>query len=136
MANNLDLDTQNINSFTPKQQQIIELVQRQTDYDENYIINFLKENDWDYVRLIKQYLNLQTNIVKETSKNKQVNTNQAVIAEMRSFLDKASSQYYRNKEIQEILQQQAQHFAQQPRIEPITESDIETTNITDISNSN
>lgn len=136
MANNLDLDTQNINTFTPKQQQIIELVQRQTDYDENYIIDFLKENDWDYVRLIKQYLNLQTNIVKETSKNKQVNTNQAVIAEMRSFLDKASSQYYRNKEIQEILQQQAQHFAQQPRIEPITETDIETTNISDISNSN
>jgi hypothetical protein len=105
MENNNDTD----NTFSTKQEQIIGLVVRQTDYEKDYIINFLIDNNWDYVKLIKQYLDLQTTFISST--NEKVNTNQAVIKEMRTFLDEASSKYYRNKEIQEIIQQQNKPMA-------------------------
>lgn len=92
----------NHNELNDKEKQIIDIVKRQTNYDDETIITLLKENEWDFIKIIKKYLDIDSN--KKNDNDKKINANQGVIKEMRSFLDDACSKYYLNKEIQEILE--------------------------------
>jgi len=88
-------------NLTERQKSIIELVQRQTDYDKEQIISLLNDHKWDYIKIIKEYLDIKPS--NNQKDNTQLNTNQALIKEMRGFLDTAGLNYYRSKEIKELI---------------------------------
>lgn len=67
---------------------IIELVKRQTNYDEKKIMEKLKEWDNDHTSVIKEYLNPNFNKIKKTP-NKQ-STNQMIMTEIRNFMNNVS----------------------------------------------
>ena len=78
-----------------KENQVLELVLRQTDLEREKAIELLKENDYDSIKVIKQYMG-----IKEKKEEKQVSVNQQVYREIRGFMDNASKQYRFSKELE------------------------------------
>lgn len=78
-----------------KEKQVLELVLRQTDLEREKAIELLKENDYDSIKVIKQYMG-----IKEKREEKQVSVNQQVYREIRGFMDNASKQYRFSKELE------------------------------------
>ena len=68
---------------------IIELVKRQTNYNDEKIIQKLREWNNDYTSVIKEYLNPNFKNVKKTP-NKQ-STNQMIMTEIRNFMNNVSN---------------------------------------------
>ncbi len=82
---------------------IIELIIRQTDYDENEAKNKLIEYNNDYIKVIKNYMN-PSNKKKDDNINKQT-TNQAMYSEFRNLMDSASQNYRIKKEKEDKINQ-------------------------------
>ena len=78
-----------------KEKQVLELVLRQTDLEREKAIELLKENDYDSIKVIKQYMG-----IKEKKEKKEVSVNQQVYREIRGFMDNASKQYRFSKELE------------------------------------
>ena len=87
-----------------RKEQIIQLVQRQTDYDRETIIKKLETWDNNYLYVIKEYMNPDFNKKKEEKKH---SNNQMVFSEIRSFMDTANRQYLQRKK-QEKFQKERQ----------------------------
>ena len=79
-----------------REEQIIQLVQRQTDYDRETIIEKLEKWDNNYLYVIKEYMNPDFDPNK-TKKQKKNSKNQMVFGEIRSFMDNANKQYLQRK---------------------------------------
>lgn len=117
------------NTRTPSQvrkEEIINLVIRQTNYSEEQAKQELENNNYDYLSVIKSYMNIPDKTQDNQSSNKTVN--QQIYTEIRNFLDTGVEKYERNKRvaqrIQQIRQQQAR-AAQQNKIIN-NESNLET----------
>lgn len=80
--------------------EIIKFVTMQTDYTKEIAEEKLKENDFNYVKVIKEYLN--PNLVTEKkAPPKQRSTNEKMMDEIRNFMDTANRQYIHRKEAKE-----------------------------------
>ena len=79
--------------------EIIKLVMRQTDYDKDKVIEKLKEWDNNYINVIKEYMN--PNFQNKKQEKKFVSKNQQVYGEIRNFMDTANAGYLRRKEEEE-----------------------------------
>ena len=89
-----------------REEQIIQLVQRQTDYDRETIIKKLETWDNNYLYVIKEYMNPDFNPNKKKEEKKH-SKNQMVFSEIRSFMDNANRQYSQRKK-QEKFQKERQ----------------------------
>ena len=92
---------------TPEQvrkTEIVNLVLRQTDYTEDEAREHLESNDYNYLNVIKNYMNI-SEAPKETN-NKSIN--QQIYSEIRSFMDTGVEKYERNKRIQERIESMRQ----------------------------
>ena len=69
----------------------------QTNYSEEEAEQHLKDNDFNYVKVIKEYLN--TNPVEKKKKVRSVN--EKMMDEIRNFMDDANRKYIQRKEEQE-----------------------------------
>tara|TARA_A200000113_G_scaffold53823_1_gene44667 strand:+ start:804 stop:1208 length:405 start_codon:yes stop_codon:yes gene_type:complete len=81
--------------------ELIAMVMRQTDYSEEVAIEKLTEYNGNYEKVIRDYL-VGTPIVQPTVKEQSLN--QRVFGEIRSYMDDASSAYYKKKEAMELRQ--------------------------------
>ena len=122
-----------------KQQQlnhIIDVIKRQTTYDDETIKEKLKEFDNDPTKVIKNYLGIDVNKKKEEKKFSSIN--QGIYTEIRTLMDDASTQHRKRQEMAEYInkvnelrqqqqhQQHQQHQQQQNKI--IENTIIEETN--------
>lgn len=84
-----------------REEQIIKLIQRQTDYNRETIGEKLEKWDNNYLYVIKEYMNpdFDPNKKKEEKKNSK---NQMVFGEIRTFMDTANKQYLQRKKREEI----------------------------------
>ena len=88
---------------------IIKLVVSQTNYTNEEAEKKLEEHDYNYVMVVKEYLNPTIN---KTEKKEPVNNrslNEQMMDEIRGFMDTANRQYLIRKEHEErnkLLQQQ------------------------------
>ena len=89
-----------------REEQIIQLVQRQTNYDRETTIKKLAKWDNNYLYVIKEYMNPDFNPNKKKEK-KNNSKNQMVFSEIRSFMDTANKQYLQRKK-QEKFQKERQ----------------------------
>ena len=69
-----------------KKKEIVKLVCRQTDYTEEGAQTLLEENKYNYMKIIKEWINPPSN--KEDTEDKPAKSlNQRVIGEIRNFMD-------------------------------------------------
>lgn len=82
---------------------MIDLIQRQTDYNKDTAIDKLKKWNGNYLNVIKEWINPNFNEKKETkSKSK----NQMIFGEIRNFMDTANRQYLQRKKRSEYIKNQ------------------------------
>lgn len=81
----------------------IKIVISQTNYTEEEASVKLKEWDYNFIKVIKEYLNPK---FQEKKKEKPLSLNQRVIGEIRKFKDKQCSDYQKEKDYQEDLKKQ------------------------------
>ena len=70
--------------------EMIEMVTRQTEYDYDKAKEKLEQNDWNYTKVIREYIG-----ITETPEPKKT-LNQEIFKQIRNHMDLASSNYYRN----------------------------------------
>ena len=91
---NEDIKKRNIKKT--RQEEIIKLVMRQTDYNEEQVKEKLLEWNNNYIKVIKEYINPEFD--KKTSTIYK-SRNQGVMTEIRGFMDEINKDYYRKKEL-------------------------------------
>lgn len=87
------------------QSEKIRLVMSQTNYSEDEAQKVLEENEWNCMKAIQIYMSPQAQ--KEEPKS----TNQMIFKEIRTLMDSASMNYYKQKEIDEYLQKRAEEMS-------------------------
>ena len=80
------------------------IIMRQTDYDEEKAKNKLKEHNNDVLAVIKEYLGPKKNV--DTDKSKSIN--QMIYGEIRTLMDDAAATYRVKKELEERKQEAIQ----------------------------
>ena len=91
---NEDIKKRNIKKT--RQEEIIKLVMRQTNYNEEQVEEKLLEWNNNYIKVIKEYINPEFDKKKSTIYKSR---NQGVMTEIRGFMDKVNKDYYRKKEL-------------------------------------
>jgi len=91
------------------QERIIHLVCRQTDYSLEYSKQKLEQNGYDYVKVIKEYMQPVKPIVKSSANTKTVN--QQIYSALRSFLDASNNDL-------SVLNKQRSDKSQNPTLKP------------------
>lgn len=79
-----------------REEEIIKLVKNQTNYDNETIIQKLKEHNGNYLNVIKEYLN--PDFKNKKKENDNISLNQKMMKGYRDFLDNAYMQYQKRKE--------------------------------------
>ena len=69
-----------------KKKEIVKLVCRQTDYTEEVAQTLLEENKYNYMKIIKEWINPPSNKKDKEDKTSK-SLNQRVIGEIRNFMD-------------------------------------------------
>lgn len=85
-----------------------EKIMRQTDYSRDFAFEKLKEHSMDIMSVVREWMGVESIQKKERS------SNQMVFDEFRIFLDSASRDYYKKKDIekaQEAYNQQVREAA-------------------------
>tara|TARA_B110000211_G_C14050583_1_gene541009 strand:- start:973 stop:1377 length:405 start_codon:yes stop_codon:yes gene_type:complete len=95
-----------------REEQIIQLVQRQTDYDRETTIKKIAKWDNNYLYVIKEYMNPDFNPNKKKEK-KNNSKNQMVFSEIRSFMDTANKQYLQRKKQEKFQKERQQQLYMQ-----------------------
>ena len=105
MINDYIMDiSKNLTKKEIRQEEIIKLVLRQTDYDRETVISKLEHWNNNYLNVIKEYMNPNFNPEKKQEK-KFASSNQQVFGEIRTFMDNANKQYYKRKKREEKQKQ-------------------------------
>ena len=79
--------------------ELVEIVLRQTDYTKEDAIVKLQENDYDPLKVIRNFMNPQNKVFYK--KSVPTTTNQMMYREIRSMLDTANANYRKKKEQEE-----------------------------------
>jgi len=91
-------DIKKRNKKKTRQEEIINLVMRQTDYNETQVKEKLLEWNNNYIKVIKEYINPEFDKKTSTIYNSR---NKGVMTEIRGFMDKVNKDYYRKKELRD-----------------------------------
>ena len=78
---------------------LIDIVTRQTDYDNEKALEELEKFDFDPIKVIRNYMNPERKIFYEQPLPK--TTNQKIYKEIRTMLDSANAAYRKKKEDEE-----------------------------------
>jgi len=78
---------------------MIKFVVIQTDYSNEIAEEKLKEHEYNYIKVIKEYLN--PNLTEKKEPIKKRSTNERMMDEIRIFMDTANQQYIQRKDNEE-----------------------------------
>ena len=79
-----------------REEEIIKLVQRQTNYDEDTVKEKLKEHNNNYINVIKEYI-VGTTKKEETKEEIKKSVNQQIFGEIRGFMDDVNKKFEHRK---------------------------------------
>ena len=91
-----------VSAIESREKLVIELVMRQTNYSEAEARQCLELFDFNYVKVIREYMGLSNNRSEETGLT---STNQAIYKEIRGCMDNAAKRYRNKKEWEERQEQ-------------------------------
>ncbi len=101
----------------PNVLEMINIITRQTDYDEDTALEKLKDNNYDPISVIRNFMGPKKEVSNNISENKTLN--QRVYHEMRTMLDTANATYRAKKEREEELENQMRQDRHMKQIENI-----------------
>lgn len=96
-----------------RKEELVQVVMRQTDYDEPKAREKLEEHNYDVQQTIREYMNPNPEPTTSESTNK--STNQMIYGEFRKLLDDAATKYRIEKEQEEKRAQYIQMLQQKRR---------------------
>ena len=96
-------------SIEKRKKAIVELVMRQTNYTQEKAIEKLEEHKYNYLSVIKLYLNPEKKHSSQES-NKNKTKNQMIYGEIRHFMDDVNKQYLYRKRQKEIHEKRKELF--------------------------
>lgn len=85
-----------------KKEETIQMVMRQTDYDYNTAKELLEQNNYNYLEIIKNYINGNKDQKQEIKQQNTKSVNQQIYSQIRSFMDYGSRIYEQKKRTQEL----------------------------------
>ena len=88
-----------------------EKIMRQTDYNREVAFEKLKEHGMDIMSVVREWMGVESIQKKDRS------SNQMVFDEFRSFLDNASRDYYKKKELEKAQEAYIQQVREAARAE-------------------
>ena len=91
--------------LSEREEQIIIMIMRQTDYDREITIEKLKKWNNNYLNVMKEYMNPTFSQERKIEEN--VSTNQTVMKEIRGFMDNVQKSYQQRKKYQEYMEKKA-----------------------------
>lgn len=91
-----------VSAIEGKEKSVIELVVRQTNYSEAEARQHLELFDFNYIKVIREYMGLSNNKSEERGLT---STNQAIYKEIRGCMDNAAKRYRNKKEWEERQEQ-------------------------------
>ena len=101
---------------------IIKLVVSQTNYTNEEAEKKLEEHDYNYVMVVKEYLNPSISKTEKKEPKNNRSLNEQMMDEIRGFMDTANRQYLIRKEQQEknkLIQQKIyEEFLEQKKLHP------------------
>jgi hypothetical protein len=100
----LELFEQGINDACEK-------IMHQTDYSRETAFEKLKDHDMDIISVVREWMGV------ETIENNTRSSNQMMFDEFRSFLDSASRDYYKKKELEKAQEAYIQQVREAARVE-------------------
>ena len=103
------------NTPEPNVFELINVVTRQTDYDNDTALEKLQHHNYDPISVIRDFMGPQKVSENKVSDNKTLN--QRVYHEMRTMLDTANATYRAKKEREEELEKQMEQNLQNKRQE-------------------
>jgi len=108
---------------------VIDLIIRQTNYDETEAMNKLLEHDNDYLKVIKNYIN-PTNIktYNHTDNRPKKTTNQLMYGEFRNLMDESCKNYRIKKDKEDKINQIIQNINMEKEKEKEREKENEKEN--------
>ena len=108
---------------------IIKLVVSQTNYTNKEAEKKLQEHDYNYVMVVKEYLNPSINKTEKREPEKNRSLNEQMMDEIRGFMDIANREYLIRKEQEKknklIQQQMYEQYLQQIKEKEIEKKEIE-----------
>lgn len=84
--------------FDSKVDELVQVVCRQTDYDQEKAKDKLIQHSLDLQAVVREYMG----VGEKKTVEKKTSTNQMVFKEFRTFLDDAASSYYKRKEAEDL----------------------------------
>lgn len=81
----------------------INYILNQTDYTRDIALDKLKEFKMDKEKIIMEYMGIDINI---KNNNRKLTTNEELFNQFRIFLDNASENYYKEKELKDYINNQ------------------------------
>ena len=84
-----------------KREELIKMIMRQTDYDEDKVLERLKYWNYNSLFVIKEYLN--PDFLKKKEEKKKISLDQRMRGEMRRFCDRGQRIYDIKKKISERM---------------------------------
>ena len=101
----------------PNVLEMINIIIRQTDYDEDTALEKLQNNNYDLISVIRNFMGPKKEVSINISENKTLN--QRVYHEMGTMLDTANATYRAKKEREEELENQMRQDRHMKQIENI-----------------
>ena len=93
---------------------LINVVMRQTDYDEKMAEAKLEDYNYEVMDVIRNFMNPDNNLKKQNNEDTIVtNVHQQKFTEIRKMMDDASNRYRKEKEIEEYRQRMRQQYLDQ-----------------------
>jgi len=92
-------------TISKKQEEIINLVGRQTDYSRDVIKEKLESNNYNYMEIIEEYLGITKDTCASTIYNseEEKTVNQKIYSNIRHFMDNNVKQYELRKRLENQL---------------------------------
>jgi len=84
-----------------RRQQIVEMVMRQTDYSAEMAVEKLEKWQYNYLSVIKEYMNPEFSERTKETDSAPKSTNQKIMGEIRGFMDNVNRQYKHRKKVAE-----------------------------------
>ena len=112
--------------------EICKMIMRQTDYSYEESKEKLVKENYDYLKVIKNYMTSDVQQTNDTKQQQSKSVNQKIYTELRGFMDNTAEQYEKRKQqkerVEEFKKKMAEEYERRQQQEIVSKTDNPTVN--------
>lgn len=112
--------------------EICKMIMRQTDYSYEESKEKLVKENYDYLKVIKNYMTSDVEQTNNTKQQQSKSVNQKIYTELRGFMDNTAEQYEKRKQqkerVEEFKKKMAEEYERRQQQEIVSKTDNPTVN--------